>query len=605
MTKIIVLWLLLICSVCYGVGGDRYVDPDVADDLGTGLDRANAMQKIDTAYVDIETGNTIWLMESTAGFTDASQGTDWHIDIDRAAIAVTFAPDPQNATAITLDLNQADVSATDNGIEINVDTVAIEFQDLIFDCVGVQEYGIYKVANKSASVTFTDCTIHNTGSDTTSLVFANTGTASGSLIFDNCDMDSDNFTFFIIGLNLLKITDGCNIQSEDDDILRANAAMTLNTLIVEDSTLVQTDTGTSTIINYVSGVILRIRIENNTITSSNRGVRLRGVDVEEIAILDNTFIGSGANAVIPLQVGWENTDLTTWAGGQNISVGDLRYYTGEVYLNHQAINPTGAGDEPGVGADWQQFWVLATMGQIVISGNHVSYTTADLSHCLFVGYGADNSEISGNFAYNGDYQLVLKAKGCIVRNNIFVGTRPLHVFAGFGNRIVNNTLYSTSGIALFLDDQAGTHTKQDVVLNNICDASGGGTYAMTITDATLLPTHQVDYNCYVAGSSGVLDLAGTNGTDADTLAEIQAIWQGLDTAWGINDENSLIVDPRFVNAGGITPADYRLQVSSSCLNTGIRSVANSIGRSSFGAWQPYGLPVQGRRSRYAGSPLYR
>jgi len=63
---------------------------------------------------------------------------------------------------------------------------------------------------------------------------------------------------------------------------------------------------------------------------------------------------------------------------------------------------------------------------------------------------------------------------------------------------------------------------------------------------------------------------------------------------------TLEVDPQFVNPAD---GDFRLRASSPALNGGLRSLFD--GRTTIGAWGPYALPVQERRARHAGTPIYR
>jgi hypothetical protein len=95
--------------------------------------------------------------------------------------------------------------------------------------------------------------------------------------------------------------------------------------------------------------------------------------------------------------------------------------------------------------------------------------------------------------------------------------------------------------------------------------------------------HLVDYNCYwnTADQDVIASLNEIDGTDANTITKIRAIWAGYNDSNGdINDANSIIADPLFANAAG---GDFRLLPDSPCVNTGQRDSAD--GYSSMGAWQ--------------------
>ena len=540
--KNLLILLGLLLTTCHVFAADVYVDPNDADDAGGTLE--DPYQKVATALTNVGDGDTVYLMAGT--YNDVSQGSNWYIDLDDAK-TVTFRP--YNNADITLEFKGGK-----QGIRIDGDaSTIVHFVDITFDGSGGPDYVIYKPTGKDATVTFTRCTLYNTGSGNSYFMFGATGTGGlGTLIFDNCTITADKYVFYTGEFALLRVKNSSVTATAnsifyckginpavfgdiifEDSVLSANATTYGNILDIEGRSF----DGVSSWDNLV--------VKGCSITYGRSALRVCITEIENALFMNNTITAVGpSGGESAIQVGFENSRLDAWAASQSYVVDNMVYNDVSTYICYKA-HTSSASDEPGTGANWREYWSPLICCKAAIIGNTCSYNTPGQSHAIFVGFSADSAEIAYNNVSGGEYQLVVKARRCNIHHNVLYGPKPLHVFAGGEHSIWNNTCYGTSSYACYISGQDGIHTKNNTIINNIFDASGGSTWSMFISDSTLGQTHYVDYNFYVAGSSGTVGIG--NIIDRNTIEALKARWQKFSVLFSDNDTHSIMAEPHFVN----------------------------------------------------------
>ena len=144
--------------------------------------------------------------------------------------------------------------------------------------------------------------------------------------------------------------------------------------------------------------------------------------------------------------------------------------------------------------------------------------------------------------------------------NVAVETESLPNLVTTGTEIYNNTFYVTnsSGLGLY-----NINEKQwNNITVNATNCAYRSIYAAGLSDGQ--PTY-MDYNAYWNGQRFVVRIG--------TYTNLPA-WQssGALIGGGNPDTHSIYANPLFVNAGGTTPADYKLQANSPCRNVGRNGV---------------------------------
>jgi len=161
-------------------------------------------------------------------------------------------------------------------------------------------------------------------------------------------------------------------------------------------------------------------------------------------------------------------------------------------------------------------------------------------------------------------------QGCIVLN----GNNGVQTLGP--TQLLNNTIYNQNVSGIWANKGSRSHVLY--AFNNIIMPKPGEEpfrVEQTGTGGTIVE----DFNC-------VVDVNG------DTVSTLYRVSGG--SVAGLIGNNDIQLSPQFINA----PTDFRLQPNSPCLNIG-------NGRMSIGGWNPFALPIQERRSRQAGTPIFR
>ncbi len=222
--------------------------------------------------------------------------------------------------------------------------------------------------------------------------------------------------------------------------------------------------------------------------------------------------------------------------------------------------------------NWREFDFIRN---VVVSGNTMVDATEGQAHSLLVGSPVIAAYIANNKFIGGDFGIVSKADGCIIKNNIVRSVVTANSYAGGGRNVaINNTFISgSSGATVLVGSTAPLGADETKLVNNIMMNTSTG---VCLSIHTSTGKVYCDFNCYFNSGSG--PLANIKGTVCNTIAEIQAAW--IADGQPNNDVNSIEVDPLFAD---IVNDDYRLLPNSPCLNTGQATAQDGL--VSFGAWQ--------------------
>ena len=544
--KRMILVFLMLCGVGFGADTTYYVNPDVAPG-GSGTSAIDPIDTVNGAIVlaqaDADTSHTIYLM---AGTYNEDQGTGgiWSLGADD----IIFTPYNSNVNLVLSNAaegiysrNNATWIFESNGSNIlTITTAANRFLYQRFYIDGENQ------------VKFNNCVINHTGTGNFVYGDLNAGGSLRETHFNGCTVTTASASGCLL-------YDMAEISVKNSSIT-ASAAVhlfslfgTIPTFKVENNTKLEaSNTGlmckiSETTVDSMANFIWR---GNTDCKAGKHGVHVKTHLVENVDISGNTFVVTASSGQeIGVGVGYEYSDQTAWAANGSYTVGQLRANegTGEIGIFECVTAHTDvAGDkEPGTSSIWRQYWKFLTIsGNINVSNNNISYTTEDDSHAVFLGYGANNADVYGNFATGGNYQFVIKSESNNVRGNIGIGANPFSIFAGRYNKVVNNTGYATSGNAFVRGNQtAGRATYGNQIYNNIFvqDNSAGFAHSDESNPDITGQTDYVDYNCFFKTTgTGPFALNGVK----NTFALYQAEWATVSAMFPDNDENSLYEDPQ-------------------------------------------------------------
>jgi hypothetical protein len=397
-------------------------------------------------------------------------------------------------------------------------------------------------------VTLTDCTMITATGDLVDIV-------DGHVAMSNCTVDTLTGRYVVDLSGALGNVTLDGLTGTPARLLDLSGTML--DLTVDNCNIETTDSGGSSIVVGDNLTALgNVRIKDNIFTFIPAGII-----IDSTLMTGFSFIsGNTVNVSAPIaggsgiQVGVEFSDVTDWASGQGYVVDDVRDANGRVYICHQA-NTSTASDEPGVGANWKQYWEPFKLRRPIIQDNNITMGTAT-AHTIFVGVGADNAVVICNKASGGNFQGVSKAEGTVWVGNILDGEKPLSFFSLPSNFIMNNTLRSTTASPCFvLGDQAGTYTSDNYAINNIVAQEAA---AVCFSDDGN-PSDGDDYlnhsDLFRLDGSNIALLGGASRAD---LTALQAQWAVQSDILGdVNDQNSISENPQFTSpdTGDYTPTN--------------------------------------------------
>jgi len=339
-----------------------------------------------------------------------------------------------------------------------------------------------------------------------------------------------------------------------------------------------------------------VTIKNNTFTSTNGATTTYAVSLFDMSNEDavvicegNTFtdyincigvFGSYGN----VRCASETIEWDTNSPGVGILIGadtvTLDWITATAYTTSSKVknnnnllyrcilnHTSDAAKEPGVGADWETYWVLERIGRADICGceitNNLEFLpgTSGVPVGITAGAGVSGGVIENNKITNVDLGIKFGGNSQIARGNICTARHPLYVQGAWDCTLENNTAKAIHGnngkfayciITNAADGLApfnGPYPLRLKAINNILDASlGDGCYHDdAITGSPF--NAQFDYNCLNASTvnldsgDGVIYYLGT--TNYTDLPSIQSKWaSGTYGAFLGNDINSIEEDPQ-------------------------------------------------------------
>jgi parallel beta-helix repeat protein len=257
-----------------------------------------------------------------------------------------------------------------------------------------------------------------------------------------------------------------------------------------------------------------------------------------------------------------NNNTITTVSGKAINVGQYATHC-EVIGN--TINNAGVGYGVIVGLDADTS--AHHLGAVWVLSNTVTGTTGESGHGILLGAGVNYAECAKNTisltALNTsglNIGIVVKGEGINIHDNLVKAYRCIYLKGGSRNKITNNTCYSTGGYALTWGISTD-NPENNTITNNIFDASGG-LYSVYIIDGSH-GNNYLDYNCYTAGSSGLMHDHGTTSDYTWTTWKAQiTTWSLADLFWAENDAHSIEADPQFIDAanGNFKPRNSNLRI---------------------------------------------
>ena len=495
--------------------GDNIIVSTITDTVQIYLSAASVNGKTLTVVAD--TGATV-IVKPTSGWPILGQDIANTGNVSFTDITFDTADTTRDETVsltgdIDLTFTRCTFNAQDQCLQAPTGTDAINRNFTFTDCeLNVSETGDCIDITDCASLTVSDCTL--------------TGVAT----YANFDL---NGTCGDISISNCEGTGGRMIEFDG----------AFSDIYIDNYNGTFTQDVSGNYVNIDSGVTT---VGEVRVTNCNLSLPRGGVKVESSVITGKTYIAnnditvtSAATGDSPaVQVGFEYSTQTQWELLQNNTVGQIRKNDGVIYICHQAIASATAASEPGTGADWKQYWEEFSTKRAIIENNTLAYSTPDQAHALFVGYGPDNTLIKGNTVSGGNWQIVSKANGCVIIENICDGIKTCLIAAGDSNTVLNNVFRATSDYAFIFSSQDSLkYTSDNYVANNLMSISS----VNVVWSDENNPTDGgdfVDRNVYYRSDGGdIVRLGGEN----RTLSELVIQWAAQSTLYGdINDQNSSV-----------------------------------------------------------------
>ena len=494
--------------------------------------------------------------------------------------------------------------STGFGLYVTADNVTATVNDIVFGKTGVAYGGGSSVVrintDVSASLTIDGCTFDTGAFTPVYFLWTRTdvGVSTNAVTFTNCTIDVNASSFLMELEALASFTSTGTSYSGTGHIHVMRAKATVESTATISITGGSVDNTTSSFgFEIVGGA--SFTMDGVTLDGSNFSDSLIDIDGTPTTIDISANVITAGNITVIELVGLTSVtnliiDGNNITGGASVLLGDA-YSVTYGSVSNNTITSANAGTKISIGDNDED--VATKMNGIIVDNNAITNTAANGAHCIMLGHNTRGCVVTNNtctMTSTTDFNVVVKGKYNLIEGNVAVGPETLYLAGGQYNTIRNNTFYSTGKSALgSATDGAPTDDRDpigNVIVNNIFDGSGTILAVDMGSGAEAFKDNRFDYNCYKAGSSGAFQV---NGVIYDTIAALTAAWPSLSTVFANNDINSQMADPQFVNP----PSDLNLKPTSPLLNTGDQG--------SIGGWQPFALPQQEYRSRYAGPPLYR
>lgn len=492
-----------------------YVNNDTGNDSDDGSTPALAKLTLDAALTAATTGDTISIAGVGATMADSYSGTGIYESDGAGDEGVNFWTLPDKNLTITGD---GDVTLTTNtnnnniGIMWKNDTKDYEFNNLTFELTnaGVTYTYMFRNNQNAGTITFNDCTFDDGGIAHLHLIGGSGGSTSRHAYFNNCTFNYTSAThshaiFMQTGYGTVSVTDcifnhdtgGTGVRFVDD----------VTTIVFTNNTI--NATAGDGILFYAeseSGLINNVTttIENNDVymTSSEalQGFRLLGGAGAggSISFQNNTVSAVAANS-IPVQFG-EDGPLDD-ADGNPSPLGPL------TFAHNQVVRPK----------------------------------SGSASHCLLIGFGANDGIFYNNIIEGGNIGVVIKGTGNTFYTNRIDSVRPLYFKSGQNNIIRNNSWNNLGSESIGFEQQdangaftgARRNPSNNQIYDNIFANSAGANVWRDRSGTTSLFSVYADRNAYQDGTGdwGI----GITGTTFETFV---AAWPDNDGDTG-NDANSI------------------------------------------------------------------
>ncbi|HEY9673283.1 MAG TPA: right-handed parallel beta-helix repeat-containing protein [Waterburya sp.] len=298
-----------------------------------------------------------------------------------------------------------------------------------------------------------------------------------------------------------------------------------------------------------------IQIRNNIVHDSYRDAILVGSMSDMTSTTDIVIDGNTAynNALVTLDKPNDFPAIINSYGASNVTITNNQVYQNYGIGIDFILTKGGVASGNVLHDNYSVNLYLDNASDMAVERNLI-YTTNDPKfywmNGALVGHPASGIQVA-----NEPYKISNPANNLKIRNNLAIGGSSGFFYGNYGNggglknsEITHNTFYKSTNALFHIDDDAG-HAN-NAIADNIFYQTDGKPIVKLTTNLGMSFQH----NTWFGGSAGA--------------------------AVGSGDTNA---DPLFVNPGGTTFNDYKLQVGSPATGTGIVDIANVPATPSIGS----------------------